>query len=171
MRKWPNVLCETAFFDFWKQKKIKKTKKCIFSDIEKWPNVLCETAIFSKKSTKKGSGGGVLRAPKNPILCPFWDPKSALLRSFLRSFFGACFGPLLDHFWAPFWGPFWQMRGPKMTPKMTRKKSLGTGQDSPKSGSSGPVSSQVVHTQSHMYAKKPSNVKPPRYLKVSLSAI
>ena len=54
-----------------------------------------------------------MRAPKNPILGPFWDPKSALLGSFLRSFFGACFGPLLDHFWAPCWGPFWRLMGPR----------------------------------------------------------
>ena len=62
---------------------------------------------------KKGLGGGVLRAPKNSILGPFWGPKSALLGSFLRSFFRARFGPLLEHFWAPFWGPFWRLMGPR----------------------------------------------------------
>ena len=52
-----------------------------------------------------------------------------------------------------------------------RKIAPKTAQDSSKSASSEPVSSQVVHTQSHMYAKKLSHLKPPRYLKVSLSAI
>ena len=90
---------------------------------------------------------------------------------------------VLERFWVRFGGHFggqkWTKKEPKKNPKNDPKNNPKkaprmrpkTAQDSPKSGSSGPVSSQVVHTQSHMYAKKVVNVKPPRYLKVSLSAI
>ncbi len=70
---------------------------------------------------KNGLAPHVLRAPKNPILGPFWDPKSALLGSFLRSFFGARFGSLLDHFWAPFWAPFWHRMGPRRAQEVAKR--------------------------------------------------
>ena len=92
---------------------------------------LAKLHFLVKKVLKKGSGVHVLRAPKNPILGPFWDPKSALLGSFLRSFFGACFGPLLDHFWAPFWGPFWRLMGPRR-PQDVPKRAVKSFED-PKS--------------------------------------
>ena len=92
---------------------------------------LAKLHFLVKKVLKKGSGVHVLRAPKNPILGPKWEPKSALLGSFLRSFFGACFGPLLDHFWAPFWGPFWRLMGPRR-PQDVAKRTIKSFED-PKS--------------------------------------
>jgi predicted P-loop ATPase len=63
-------LAKLHFLTFESKKKQKKTKKCIFSEIEKWPNVLSETAIFSKKSTKKSLGGPQDKPPQDPPKTP-----------------------------------------------------------------------------------------------------
>ena len=83
MQKWPNVLSETAFFDFWKQT---KTKECIFSDIKNGRMSNAKLQILVKHIEKQKAATtpfGAQNEPQNesesdakmdPFLNPFLDP-------------------------------------------------------------------------------------------------
>ena len=106
-----------------------------------WPRTLQFTSNSYDFRNKKGALLGVIWAPSWTLILP---------KPYFFMFFDD-FGGLIC--------------APQKSTKRARRKS--------KMASSRPVlapDGRIVHTHSHMYAKKVANVKPPRYLKVSLSA-